>query len=110
MARLAKSRGGPVRSINHPIQGSNCFGARVLGLETEDLAKCPDIGNFCQFLGKLLEFHWPVTVMSGRVLRYCLTSDIFGLAYLVGQIEDELPLGSTGSRGSNQEKKKETNV
>jgi hypothetical protein len=37
-------------------------------------------------------------------------SDIFGLAYLVGQIEDELPLGSTGSRGSNQEEKKETNV
>jgi hypothetical protein len=24
----------------------NCFGASVLGLEPEDLAKCPDLGHF----------------------------------------------------------------
>ena len=55
---------------------------------------------------KIAQIHWGQTVMIRGNLRYCLTSDIFGLAYLVGQIEDELPLGSTGSRGKNQEKRK----
>ena len=56
---------------------------------------------------KIAQIHWGQTVMIRGNLRYCLTSDIFGLAYLVGQIEDELPLGSTGSRGKTKKKERD---
>jgi hypothetical protein len=38
-----------------------------------------------QILGKKV---WPVTVIVRTFFRYYSMSDIFGLAYLVGQIED----------------------
>jgi hypothetical protein len=37
---------------------------------------------------KKLEKVWAVTVIVRTFLRYSSMSDIFGLAYLVGQIED----------------------
>jgi hypothetical protein len=46
------------------------------------------LGRFGQFEPILTNIYGPVTVMSSRFLRYSLMSDIFGLAYLVGQIED----------------------
>ena len=38
--------------------------------------------------GVFLQKVWSVTVIVRTFFRYYLTSDIFGLAYLVGQIED----------------------
>jgi hypothetical protein len=37
---------------------------------------------------KFFEKGWSVTVIVRTFLRYSSMSDIFGLAYLVGQIED----------------------
>jgi hypothetical protein len=37
---------------------------------------------------KIPEKVWTVTVIVRTFLRYYFMSDIFGLAYLVGQIED----------------------
>jgi hypothetical protein len=55
-------------------------------------ARLTDPGYFGLFLGEIgrkkTKKVWALTVIVRTFLRYYSMSDIFGLAYLVGQIED----------------------
>jgi hypothetical protein len=46
------------------------------------------MGILPEIQGEILQKVWSVTVIVRTFFRYYSMSDIFGLAYLVGQIED----------------------